>query len=214
MTTIDMIQAIKLLKELSIKYPTLDWKLLSRLGQIDDITLSIIDFLRWSEPIIIYNGFELLHYHTLPKTFYSTENNSGFIDEFLDCFSIAGNKSVIYRKLIFRIFEKVSYATDIRGVSDTNVSAQINILLNLKIDWTDSILDEEYDKLIDILNYDKICKDTRFIKSVNKLQELATKAYDQRNSIILSELYNVMNNNPDINVCKSVCMFVHSFPFS
>ena len=90
----------------------------------------------------------------------------------------------------------------------------INILLNLNIDWTDSILDEEYDKLIDILNYDKICKDTRFVKSVNILQKLATKAYDQRNSIILSELYNVMNNNPDINVCKSVSMFLHSFPFS
>ena len=82
MTTIDIIQAIKLLKELSIKYPTLDWKLLSCLGQIDDITLAIMDFLRWSEPIIIYNGFELPHYHTLPKTFYSTENNIVFIDDF------------------------------------------------------------------------------------------------------------------------------------
>lgn len=212
-----MNQSIRLLKELSIKYPTLDWKLLSCLGQFGYITcvctMAIMDFLRWSEPIITYNGFELPHYHTLPKTFYSNENNIGFIDEFLDCFSVADNKSLIYRKIIICIFEKVSYATDIRGVSDKNVSAQINILLNLNIDWTDSILDEEYDKLIDILNYDKICKDTRFVKSVNMLQELATKAYDQRNSIILSELYNVMNNNPDINVCKSVCIFVHSFRY-
>ena len=213
-----MIQAIKRLKELSIKYPTLDWKLLSCLGQFDDITyvctMAIMDFLRWSEPIIIYNGFELSHYHTLPKTFYSTENNIGFINEFLDCFSIAGNKSLIYRKIIICIFEKISYATDIRWVSDTNVSAQINILLNLNIDWTDSILDEEYDKLIDILNYDKICKDTRFVKSVNILQKLATKAYVQRSSIILSELYNVMNNNPDINICKIVSMLLYSYPIS
>ena len=139
-----MIQAIKLLKELSIKYPTLDWTLLSCLGQFDDITfvctMAIMDFLRWSEPIIIYNGFELSHYHTLPKTFYSTENNIGFIDEFLDCFSVADNKSLIYRKIIICIFEKVSYATDIRGVSDKNVSAQINILLNSSYFWLLSLL--------------------------------------------------------------------------
>jgi hypothetical protein len=218
MSTIDMIQAIKLLKELSIKYPTLDWTLLSCLGRFDDITFvcttAIMDFLRWSEPIIIYNGFELSHYHTLPKTFYSKENNIGFIDEFLDCFSIGDSKSQIHRKIIIRIFEKVLYATYVRGVNDKELSSQINILSNLNIDWADSILDEEYYKLIDILNHDNICKDTRFENSVNMLQVLATKAYEQRNNIILHELYNVMNNNPDINVCKIVSVFLHSFSIS
>ena len=211
-----MSEVNKRLEVLSKKYPTLNWKLLLGLSlSLTSVCIMIImDFLRWTEPIIMYNGFELYHYHTLPKTFYSTENDIGFIDEFLDCFSIAGNKSLIHQKIIVYIFEKVSCATYFRGVTDKDISAKINILLNLNIDWTDSILDEEYDKLINILNYDRLCTDTRFEKSINMLQKLATKASEQRNSIILSELYRVMNNNPDINVCKSVSMFLHSFPFS
>ena len=203
-----MLQVNKmLLHVLSKKYPTLKWNsFLNLLHRVSP--MHIMDFLHRVKSIVTYNGWDLLEYHTLPKTFYSTKNENGFIDEFLDCFSLAGNKTLIHHKIIVYIFEKISYATD------KDISAKINILLNLNIDWTDSVLDEEYDKLINILNYDRLCTDTRFEKSVNMLQELATKAYEQRNAIILSELYRVMNNNPDINVCKNVSMLLHSFPFS